>query len=294
MTNRILVTGATGNVGGALIDYLTDPPHGTENGGVVARAAVWDPNDIPEDFPAQVEIVRFDFADSQTYGPALEGVNRIFLMRPPAITDIDNTIKPFVDAAAEQGIQHISFLSLLGAEKNRVVPHRAVEELLKAGRVPYTLLRAGFFMQNLDTTHRAEIRDHNEIFIPAGKGKTSFTDVRDLAAVAAKTLTEPGHAYQAYPLTGEEALSYYEVADIMSDVLGRRITYTNPNPIQFAWRHWRNGSPLSYVGVISMIYLTTRLGFADTITPDVRRLLGRAPRTLRQYVQDYQQVWQTK
>ena len=284
MTGKILVTGATGNVGGAVVNCLAELD-------VEVRTAVYNPAHAPQ-FPTGVETVAFDFAQPDSYAAALDGVDRLFLMRPPAITDIEHTIKPFVEAAAQAGVRHITFLSLLGAEGNRFVPHRAVEDLLIAGDVPYTLLRAGFFMQNLDTTHRAEIRDRDELFIPAGNGRTAFIDVRDIAAVAAKTLTEPGHANQAYPLTGEQALTYGEVADVLSEALGRPIRYARPNAVQFAWRWWRQGEPLGYVGVMTMIYLTTWLGVAKQVTPEVWRLLGRPPRTLREYVADYTAVWQ--
>ena len=90
------------------------------------------------------------------------------------------------------GVRHIVFLSLIGAEKNKVVPHAKIEQLLQAGPATYTLLRAGFFMQNLSTTHRRDIVENDDVFIPAGKGKTAFVDTRDLAAVAALALTQAG------------------------------------------------------------------------------------------------------
>lgn len=89
----------------------------------------------------------------------------------------------------------------------------------------YTLLRASFFMQNLLEVHRPDIVEHGEIFVPAGNGKTSFVDARDIGEAAAIVLTESGHVNQAYDLTGPEALDYGEVATIFSDVLGRSITY---------------------------------------------------------------------
>jgi nucleoside-diphosphate-sugar epimerase len=184
------------------------------------------------------------------------------------------------------------FLSLLGAEKNKVVPHAKIEELLQAGPAACTLLRAGFFMQNLSTTHRRDIVDYDDIFIPAGKGKTAFVDTRDLAAVAALAVTEPGHENKAYPLTGGESLDYGEVAAVLSDVLGRRISYNDPSPLRFAWRMRRRGGDWSYIGVMSAIYMTTRLGLAATIHPELATLLGRTPTSFRQFAEDNIQVWQ--
>ena len=146
-------------------------------------------------------------------------------------------------------------------------------------------------MQNLSTIHRQDIQGRHEIFIPAGKGKTAFIDVRDIAAVAVKTLTEPGHERQAYPLTGSKALDYDQVAEIMSRYLEQPIVYSNPSLPRFVWRFWRRGYALSYIGVVSAIYLTTRLGLAETITPHTQELLGRAPLTMNQFVQDFAPVW---
>ena len=287
MSQKILVTGPTGNVGREVIARLQqlDAP---------LRAAVISEQEAQR-LPAGVTDWRlFDFGDPSTYAAAFEDVDRLFLMRPPQISDIKRYIKPVIDYASEIGIKQIVFLSLLGAEKNRIVPHAKVETFLLASGVPYTLLRCGFFMQNLSTTHRQDIAEHNDIFVSAGKGKTSFIDVRDIAAVAAKTLTEPGHENKAYPLTGKVALSYYEVADIFSEVLDRPIRYSNPSPIRFAWRMHKQGHPWGFVGVISGIYLTTRFGLAQTITPVVNELLGRDPIAMQDFVRDNAAVWATK
>jgi uncharacterized protein YbjT (DUF2867 family) len=101
---------------------------------------------------------------------ALDGVARLFLMRPPALSNIKRDIQPAIDRAVAAGVGHIVFLSLIGAERNRIVPHAKVERLLQRSGVAWTMLRCGFFMQNLDTTHRADIVEHDDIFIPPGRG----------------------------------------------------------------------------------------------------------------------------
>ncbi|MCB0122170.1 MAG: SDR family oxidoreductase [Caldilineaceae bacterium] len=283
MLQPILVTGATGNVGQEIIKNLYNQQQSV-------RAAVVS-DEASKRLPVPVEWVRFDFRDASTYRATFAGVKKVFLVRPPHISNIERDMKPAIDYAVKAGVEHIAFLSLLGAEKNRVVPHAKIENLLQAGSVNYTLLRCGFFMQNLSTTHRQDIKEHNDIFIPAGRGKTAFIDVRDIAAVAVKTLTETGHEQQAYPLTGGEALDYYQVAEIMSQCLGRSIVYGNPSLLRFFWRFWRRGYPVSYIGVVSTIYMTTRFGLAQTVTPRTQQLLGRAPISLKQFVQDYATVW---
>lgn len=261
------------------------------NAGYTVRAAVV--SEAEADYlPQGVDWVKFDFTDPTTYARAFVGVKKLFLMRPPHISQVERDMKPAIDYAAAAGVQQIVFLSLLGAEKNSFVPHAKVEALLEASSVPYTLLRCGFFMQNLSTTHRQDINENNDIFIPAGTGKTAFIDARDIAAVAAKVLTEPGHVERAYSLTGSEALGYQEVAGMMSEVLGRPIRYSNPHFLRFAWRLWRRGFPLSYVTVVTAIYLTTRFGLAKTVTPETAVLLDRPPLTMQQFISDYAAVWQ--
>lgn len=282
---RILVTGATGNVGREVARELAAQ-------GRPFRAAVLD-DQAPADLPPAAQPVVFDFTDPATYPAALDGVTRLFLMRPPAIANIQRDMKPAIDYAIAAGVRHIVFLSLQGAERNRFVPHAKVEDLLLASGVPYTLLRCGFFMQNLDTTHRADLIESSDIFIPAGKGRTAFIDVRDIGAVAALALAEPGHENRAYTLTGSEALSYDDVAGLMSAILGRPITYSDPSPVAFARRFRRRGYPWAYIGVMEGIYMTTRLGLAATVTPDTTELLGRAPITMSQYISDYAPVWST-
>jgi len=279
MTNTILVTGAGGNVGREVTRELAAR-------GQPVRAAVYDSADGGR-LPDGVAAVRFDFTDPASWPAAFDGVDRLFLMRPPAISNIGRDIQPAVDFALARGVRRIVFLSLIGAERNRIVPHARIESLLVKSGAAWTMLRCGFFMQNLDTTHRADIAHHGDIFIPAGNGRTAFIDARDIGAVAARVLSEPGHERACYPLTGSESLSYGEVAAIMTEELGRRITYSNPSPLAFARRFRRRGFARGHIRVMQVIYLTTRLGLAAAVYPEAAALLGRPPITLRQYVRDY-------
>ncbi len=280
----ILITGATGNVGEPTMHALIER-------GEPVRAAVRPLADA-KGLPDAVDPVVFDFTDATTWQAAFDGVDRMFLMRPPPISKIERDMLPSLEAAQAAGVEHVVLLSLLGAEKNPVVPHRKLEDFLLDASMSYTFLRPSFFMQNLSTTHREEIRDCDEIYVPAGNGKTSFIDARDIGEVAAMALGEPdAHRNKAYPLTGSEALGYGEVAEIFSEVLGRPITYPKPGAIRFAWRMKKRGIPLPFVGVMTAIYTVCRLGKADTVTDDLEKLLGRPPISLRQFVEDYREVW---
>lgn len=279
---RIVVTGATGTVGREVMQRLARQ-------GAPAVAAVRNPGRARSTL-GTVPTVRFDFEDPATYDETFRGAEKLFLVRPPAIAAVWQSIFPALRAAQAAGVQHVVLLSLLGAEQNPFVPHRWIEWYLQSLDMDWTFLRPSFFMQNLSTTHRAEIRDRDEIFVPAGEGATSFIDARDVAAVGARVLTGAGHARRAYALTGAEALTYAEVARILSDVLARPIRYHDPSLFAFV-RRQLGQRPLGFVLVMAGIYLTARLGLAARATLDVERLLGRPPTTFRQFAEDYQSVW---
>jgi uncharacterized protein YbjT (DUF2867 family) len=280
----VLVTGPTGNVGAELVGELRAR-------GVPVRAAIQRGRLAAYVPPAGVEAVPFDFEQPASAATALRGVKKLFLMRPPQLTDTKRFLNPLIDAARVAGVSQIVFLSLLGAAKNPAVPHHQVENYLRESGVPWTFLQPSFFMQNLSTTHRADIRDLREILVPAGRGATSFIDAHDIAAVAARALTEDGHANAAYPLTGAEALDYSTVARIMTDELGRSIVYRRPSALRFIRHMRRRGFAWNYVLVMVAIYTTARLGLAGLVTPDAERLLGRRPIGVRQFVHDYRACW---
>ena len=280
----ILVIGALGNVGAEVVKRL-------QAEGRRVRAADIDVEKIKARFGDSVEAIRFDFSDPNTYKAAFQGVEKMFLMRPPQITDVTRYMFPAIDAAQQAGVKHVVFLSLIGIEKLKVVPHYKVEGYLQQAGLQTTFLRCSFFMQNLNTTHRQEIKERNEIFIPVGKAKTGFIDVRDIGAVAAVVLSEEGHAGKNYDLTGSERLDYWEVARVMSEVLGRRITYRNPNPLYFFIEAIRRGRPFAQALIMLLLYTATRFGMAEAVTHEVERLTGRKPISFRQYVQDYREMW---
>ncbi len=275
----LLVTGATGTVGSTVCAALADGP-------LEVRAGVRSPDRF--DGPAD-EVVTFDFTDSSTYRETFEGVDSMFLVRPPALSRVRRDIAPALAAAVGAGVDHVVFLSVIGADRNRLVPHARIESWLESAPLSTTFLRASFFMQNLSTTHREEIRS-GKLIVPAGTGRTSFIDARDVAAVAAETLLT--RTIGEYDLTGPEALGYQDVCRQLSATLEHEVTYTAPSLWRFLLHSLRTGRGLSKSLVMGGIYTTARLGLADRVTDDVSRLLGREPTALETFMQDYRGVWE--
>lgn len=254
---QILITGASGNVGGAVARALA------------AYAVPYRTAERPG----------FDFTDPTTWAETFAGVRELFLVRPPALGNVRRDLLPAVAAARDAGVRHVVFLSLQGAERNRVVPHAAVEAWLRDSDLAWTFVRPSFFHQNLSTTHVSDIQDSDEIVVPAGRGATAFVDAEDVGAVAAAALLDPTrHRGRAWTVTGPEALTYDEIARILSAELGRPIHYRRPGLIRYA-RHARRalGMPWGMVAVTAAIYTTARLGLAAGLTDDVRTVLGREP-----------------
>jgi uncharacterized protein YbjT (DUF2867 family) len=284
-TPTVLVTGATGTVGSALCESLA----GRDCTGrdCEVRALVRNPETAGG--LAGAEPVRFDFEKPETWGRAFEGGDRMFLVRPPQISRVGEHLLPAVDAAARCGVEHVTLLSVLGAGRNPLLPHRRIETHLLDADLTHTFLRASFFMQNLDEVHAVDVCERDELFVPAGGGTTSFVDARDVADCAAVTLLDPGHAGAAYDITGPEALTYGEVAAVFSAVLGREVTYPDPSVLAFVRRMRERGYDLGFLLAMVVIYTTTRLGLAGRVSDDAAALLGREPRSLRTYVEDYRE-----
>lgn len=283
---QILVTGATGNVGEYVTRHLKARSY-------PFKAAVTDVDRAIAKMGPTYPFVAFDFENPATYAEALRDVDRLFLVRPPHLGNPKKEMFPFLEAAFEAGVKHVVFLSLIGAQSNNLSPHRKIEKFLEKKGVPYTFLRASFFMQNLTTTHKSEIEE-GELFIPAGNGLTSFIDARDIAEVATVTLINPGHEFKAYDLTGPEALAYQQVADVLTRTLGRKIQHIDPSIPEWI-KHWRaRGASWDYIMVLTAIYTTARLGFAGRVSEDLQKVLGRPAVPFERFAAEHRNVWAVK
>jgi uncharacterized protein YbjT (DUF2867 family) len=288
---KIFITTPLGNVGAATLSALATHPNrlaltivAGDRNPAKNRAALTARTD---------DVILFDFAKPETVAPALAGVSRVLLVRPPALADVDKYFRPFVESMKQAGVQQVVFLSLEGVENNSLTPHHKIEALIREAGLGYTMLRPGFFMQNLSTTHLVEIRDRSEIFVPAGNGRTNFVDVADIATVAAQALAAGQHLNTALTLTGSQALTYSEIAEILTDILGRKITYINPSVLRFIWQKVvQEKMKFGFVLIMVALYSVAKLGKAATLTDTIARLLGRPPKTFRQFAEENRSVWQ--
>lgn len=275
---KILVTGASGNVGKYVIEELLKM-------GEKVVAAGTNMDRLRSIFQDKVDLVHFDFTDKDTYEKALENVDRVFLMRPPHLGKPED-LYPFINSMKYHSIKLVSFLSLMGIENNKIPPHHKIEKYIEKLEIPYAHIRPGFFMQNLSGIHSLEIRERNEVFVPAGNSKTSFIDAADIGLAIATVLNEPEkYKNNSYTITGASALDYYQVAEILSKVTGRKIKYARPG--YFKYRSYyinKRGLDKKYVNVTVALYFMTRMGTAKEVTDDFFELTRRNPRSFEEFV----------
>jgi uncharacterized protein YbjT (DUF2867 family) len=283
--SRVLVTAALGNVGREVV-------RAASSAGLLVRAADRDAGRLASRLPG-VEGVRLDFEDPSSFGAALEGVEGVFLLRPPALSDMERTLNPFIDAAYAAGARHVVFLSVAGAERMSWVPHRQVELHLERSGKSWTVLRPGFFAQNLQDAYLRDIVEDDRLHVPAGEGRVAFIDVRDVAEVAVASLKEPERLRgQALTLTGPEVLTFTQVAQVLSQQLGRPIRYEPASvPGYLVHLMRRRGAALRGALVLTYLHHGLRSGGASEVTQTVAEVLGRPARSLVTYVAEHRELW---
>ena len=220
--------------------------------------------------------VRFDWNDKTTYRPALEGVDRVYLMTPvmgqAELTDLVGT---FLGQAGTAGVQHVTYLSAYGmdAAPPEVGP-RAVElELLSRNDFTHSIVRPAWFMQNFSEGHLVPI--DGVITVPTGEGTEAFVDVEDIAAVAAVTLADPGaHAGAAYAPTGPEAMTVGDAAHVIATITGLPIKHADIDRQAWIQASIAAGVPADYSGMLAMLTETVASGDGSRPNDDIEHVTG--------------------
>ncbi|WSE10486.1 NAD(P)H-binding protein [Streptomyces sp. NBC_01445] len=275
----VLVTGATGRIGRAVIAELLAA-------GVPVRALTRNP--ATAGLPAQVEVVAGDFTEPESLDPALQGVRSVFLLwtAPPATAEavikrLASRARRVVFLSSPHRIDHPFF-----QQPNPMARmHAEIERLITAGGLESTFIRPGMFTSNAQLWWAPTIRDGGVVRWPYGAAETAPIDERDLAAVAARTLYEEGHAGGDYVLTGPESLSQAEQVGVIGSVLGRQIPFEELSPEEF-----RRATEGIWPGPVVEMLLDAwgaTIGRPAYVTSTVADVLGVPARTFRQWASDH-------
>jgi len=275
----ILVTGATGKVGSQLIEQLAAA-------GEPVRALVRDPEKAARMLPADVELARGDLDEIGAILGALDDVDRLFLLSPPLENMLQ--LERNVIAAATDNVEHIVKLSAIGAEDPQTKSffprqHGQAEIVIRDVGFTYTFLRPNFFMQNL-LAAAPQIKSQGAIYQPGANQSASHIDIADIASVAAAVLRDPSrHANQAYTLTGPQSLTFHQVADIVSRVIGKPVKYIDVPRDAARQAMISGGMPEWQAEGISQLMDDYRAGKMSAVTNDVERITGKKPRTVEEF-----------
>jgi uncharacterized protein YbjT (DUF2867 family) len=286
LTETILITGATGTVGSEVVKQLS-----AKGENIIVKAAARSATDNTFENLNRVQVVQLDYDKPDSLAVALKGVDKLFLLTPFQSNMVDLTSN-LVSEAKKAKVKYIAKQSVMGADAEPgITPgrlHRQAEKIIEESGIPFTFLRPNFFMQNFVNYYSNLIRSQGAFYTPAGDAKVSFVDVRDIAAVAVKSLINDNQQKgRAYNITGGEALTYGQVAEILSKTVGKKINYVNVTD-QDARKGMKDMSMDEWT-IKSMIELfeITRAGYVSEISPIVEQVTGNKPIIFSQFAKDY-------
>lgn len=278
---KILITGATGNIGFEVIRFLYK--NGTTNKIVAAVRNVEKARITFKEFP-ELEFSEFDFEIPDLAEKALEDMDCVFLLRPPHLSDIE-IFRPLVAKIKEKGISEIVFLSVQGAEKSKVIPHNKIEKLIKDVGLNYIFLRPSYFMQNLTTTLIGDLRAKQQIILPAGDAKFNWVDIENIAEVAAVTIDNfEMYKNEAIEITGSENENFETVAKLLSKTLDKKIEFVNANPFRFYSVKKKEGIAKGLILVMIMLHFLPRFQKEPVISNYYEKLTGKKPTKLIEFI----------
>ncbi|MFE3588488.1 ergot alkaloid biosynthesis protein [Streptomyces niveus] len=273
VTGATLVTGATGTTGRRVVDRLAAGGHRVKAASRGATAL------------DGAGAVRFDWYDPATFGDALDGTDRVYLVAPVGSLEPADVMLPFLDRARTAGVQRAVLLSSSAIESGGPAMgqiHQALPGLFDE----WAVLRPSWFMQNFtgDQPHALSIRADGTILTATGAGRVGFVDADDIAAVAVHALTDTRAPNSDLVITGPQALSYGDVADVLSGVVGRTVTHR-----QLTYEQMRDRlaavMPAEYAAMLAGMDRSIAEGTEDRTTDTVERVTGRPAGTFRAFAE---------
>ncbi len=279
---KILVVGATSGVGAEVIKNLMG-----KDLEIIATSR--DPeNRIPT---ANVTWKKFDVSDSSTYEDLFEGVDRAFIMSPPGYADQYAVLAPLIEEAQKHNLEKVVLQSAIGVDANDELPFRKAELKLESSGIPWAVIRPNWFFQNMNTFWIQGIKENGKIQLPAGDAATTFIDVRDIGEVATKLLLSDKKENAPFVLTGSQALTYRDVAEIISKEIGTTVAYEEISNDEFSSSLLAAGLPADYATLLVNLFDVVRAGYVGSVDTTAEQILGRSPILFADYVKSYRESW---
>ena len=232
-----------------------------------------------------LSFVSFDFENTDSFKTAFSGIDILFLLRPPHISEVEKYFRPLLNSAKEHGIDQVVFLSVQGAEKSKVIPHNKIERLIEELEFNYIFVRPSYFMQNLTTTLLPEILNERSITLPSGSAKFNWIDIRNIGEATAKLILDFKDYQNKYiEITGSENENFTEVARLITEITGEKIRFQSMNPIRFYFKKRKEGMESGFAMVMTLLHFLPRFQNEPFISDNYHRLTGKHPTTLRDFI----------
>ncbi|QKV72785.1 NAD(P)H-binding protein [Amycolatopsis sp. Hca4] len=264
MTTNFLVVGGTGKTGRRVADRLRE-------------------RGLPTRITSRHGVPPFDWSKRETWPAVLDGVDAVYLTYYPDLVapEAAGDIRAFTELAVASGVRHLVLLSGRGEEEAE-----ACERIVRESGTGWTILCCSWFAQNFSEHFLLDAVRAGEIVLPAGTVTEPFVDVRDLADVAVRVLTEPGHTGVRYELTGPRLLSFAGAAAEIAAASGRDVRYVPVSPGEFAAAAAGQGVPEAEIGALTELFARVLDGRNASVTPDVERVLGRPATDFAAFARD--------
>lgn len=284
MEDTMLIIGATGSVGFEVAKRLSEKEFNV-------KIATRDPEKAKSIELKNVEYVHFEYHKPETFEKSFKNVDKVLLVSPPSYLKLQEKVIEAIDTAVKNGVKHIVNISAISVETELDKPMKAIKEHIQNCGVDYVVLCPNCYMQNFNDLFRDLIIAENQITVPTSDAKTSFVDIRDVADVSVKALTDESLKNKTFKLTGKQLLNMHVVAHLFSEGLNKEINYKSISPELFEKRLKTAGWPASTIEGTLQLCKHVKNGDTAVVTDDIKNILGREPIKFEKFIHDYSSNW---
>ncbi|MBW2961047.1 SDR family oxidoreductase [Mesonia aestuariivivens] len=288
MEGKILVTGATGNLGGLVIDNLLEKIEANQ-----IAALVRDTNKAKELNAKGIDVREGNYDDVASLTEAFKGIEKLYFVSGGDLENRPQQHLNVVEAAEKAGVKHVIYTSFGRKDESENSPiylvakgHLAAENALKSANLDYTVLKHNLYMEVIPLFAGENLLESKTIFLPAEEGKTGFMARKDMAKIAAKILTNSGHENKFYEVSGTKAYTFTEVAQLISEVSGKEINYVSPSPEEFVKTLQGYGVPQPAIDITLMFAQGTAQGEFNKTASTYKDLTGNEPTSLKEFLKE--------